>query len=445
MTREKRRFIMKNKMIKISTKISTAMVVAASVMTMASITAFAADDTVIADETVAIEEVAATEEAPECEMTVPETEGQGDIIDDEFAVNEVDAWIASCKDRPTGVTQYVRPVVAPVVIAEEANGSEEAEEVEGQGDVIDDEFAVDAEVEGQGDVIDDEFAYVEGQGDVIDDEFAVSEEEAWEAANEIRSAEMAKYFGEFGTVEMDLHNAEWYQEYQKAQEVEGQGDVIDDEFAVDTEVESQEDVIDVEFAVVPEECEYVTDDQLVVDNSCMGTASFVAVGSADFAEGHIFEPTDIDEDIKKAYEDMYLKEDEKSWFTKKIEFVNKLVDPSNFISDEICKTIDESESVGAAEKVLGKELVRNGLSTVFGAPVPEAGTPKKMLKAVESFSRGVDAPTTAGKVLNAIDGVKNCVEAGFCLIPGGGLVVSGVEAGVSVIKYGATKLLSWLW
>ena len=371
---------MKNKMIKISTKISTAMVVAASVMTMTSITAFAADDTVIADETVVIEEVAVTEEAPECEMTVPETEGQGDIIDDEFAVNEVDAWIASCKDRPTGVTQYVRPVVAPVVIAEEANGSEEAEEVEGQGDVIDDEFAY---VEGQGDVIDDEFAYVEGQGDVIDDEFAY---------------------------------------------VEGQGDVIDDEFAV-----------------ASEECEYVTDDQLVVDNSCMETASFVAVGSADLVEGHIFEPTDIDEDIKKAYEDMYLKEDEKSWFTKKIEFVNKLVDPSNFISDEICKTIDESESVGAAEKVLGKELVRNGLSTAFGAPVPGAGTPKKMLKAIESFSRGVDAPTTAGKVLNAIDGVKNCVEAGFCLMPGGGLVVSGVEAGVSVIKYGATKLLSWLW
>ena len=45
--------------------------------------------------------------------------------------------------------------------------------VEGQGDVIDDEFAY---VEGQGDVIDDEFAYVEGQGDVIDDQFAVTPE-----------------------------------------------------------------------------------------------------------------------------------------------------------------------------------------------------------------------------------------------------------------------------
>ncbi len=163
---------MKNKMIKISTKISTAMVVAAAVMTMASITAFAAEDTVISDETVAIEEVAVTEEAPECEMTVPETEGQGDIIDDEFVY------------------------------------------VEGQGDVIDDQFAVASEAEVQPATETE----VEGQGDVIDDEFAVSEEEAWEAANEIRTAEMAKYFGEFGTVEMDLHNAEWYQEYQKAQE-----------------------------------------------------------------------------------------------------------------------------------------------------------------------------------------------------------------------------------
>ena len=139
---------MKNKMIKISTKISTAMVVAASVMTMASITAFAADDTVIADETVVIEEVAATEEAPECEMTVPETEGQGDVIDDEFAY------------------------------------------VEGQGDVIDDEFAY---VEGQGDVIDDEFAYVEGQGDIIDDQFAVAPEaEEQPAAETVAEAPVAK-------------------------------------------------------------------------------------------------------------------------------------------------------------------------------------------------------------------------------------------------------------
>ena len=73
--------------------------------------------------------------------------------------------------------------------------------VEGQGDVIDDQFAV---VEGQGDVIDDQFAVVEGQGDVIDDQFAV---------------------------------------------VEGQGDVIDDQFAV---VEGQGDIIEDEFAVAPE-------------------------------------------------------------------------------------------------------------------------------------------------------------------------------------------------
>ena len=56
--------------------------------------------------------------------------GQGDVIDDQFVVDE------------------------------------------GWGDVIDDQFAY---VEGQGDVIDDQFVYVEGQGDVIDDQFAVDE------------------------------------------------------------------------------------------------------------------------------------------------------------------------------------------------------------------------------------------------------------------------------
>ena len=152
---------MKNKMIKISTRVMASVLVAASVLSTAT-PVYAAEDTAFVEE-VAVDEVeTVVEETPECEMTAPEIEGQGDIIDDEFAY------------------------------------------VEGQGDVIDDEFAVDAEVE--------------GQGDVIDDQFAVSEEEAWEAANEIRTAEMAKCFGEFGTVEMDLHNAEWYQEYQKAQE-----------------------------------------------------------------------------------------------------------------------------------------------------------------------------------------------------------------------------------
>ncbi|MCQ2081959.1 MAG: hypothetical protein MJZ11_09895 [Lachnospiraceae bacterium] len=175
---------MKNKMIKISTKISTALVVAASVMTMASITAFAADDTVIADETVAIEEMAATEEAPECEMTVPETEGQGDIIDDEFAYVEGQGDVID----------------------------DEFAYVEGQGDVIDDEFAY---VEGQGDVIDDEFAYVEGQGDVIDDQFAVTPEaeaavEAVEVAEndtEVVAPSVNSFVG-VGSAEASQNNSE---------------------------------------------------------------------------------------------------------------------------------------------------------------------------------------------------------------------------------------------
>ncbi len=197
---------MKNKMIKISTKISTAMVIAASAMTMASITAFAADDTVMADETVAIEEVTVTEEAPECEMTVPETEDQGDIIDDEFAYVEGQGDVIDDEFAVDTEGEGQGDII-----------DDEFVYVEGQGDVIDDEFAVDTEGEGQGDIIDDEFAYVEGQGDVIDDEFAVSEE-AWIGACEAQTAGLAQFCGEIGTVEMDYHNAEWYQEYQKTEE-----------------------------------------------------------------------------------------------------------------------------------------------------------------------------------------------------------------------------------
>ena len=193
---------MKNKMIKISTKVMSAMIAVSIVISSTTIPTYAAELPTEVHET-AIETV----------VEAPEVEGQGDIIDDEFAYVEGQGDVID----------------------------DEFAYVEGQGDVIDDCFAVapeaevqpatETEVEGQGDVIDDCFAVdpeaevqpvtgteVEGQGDVIDDQFAVSEEEAWKAANEIRTAEMAKYFGEFGTVEMDLHNAEWYQEYQKAQE-----------------------------------------------------------------------------------------------------------------------------------------------------------------------------------------------------------------------------------
>ena len=168
---------MKNKMIKVSTKVMAAMIVASTVISTAMVPTYAAELPADGQETV-VETVAET----------TEVEGQGDVIDDEFAV---------------------------------------VSEVEGQGDVIDDEFAVTPEVEGQGDVIDDEFAVAseeEGRGDIIDDEFAVITEE------------------------------------------EGQGDVIDDEFAADSEVEGQGDVIDDEFvADQTEESVSASEDDMFAD------------------------------------------------------------------------------------------------------------------------------------------------------------------------------------
>ena len=84
--------------------------------------------------------------------------GQGDVIDDQFVVDE--GW-GDVIDDQFAVDEGWGDVIDDQFVY-----------VEGQGDVIDDEFAY---VEGQGDVIDDEFAYVEGQCDVIDDEFAVVE------------------------------------------------------------------------------------------------------------------------------------------------------------------------------------------------------------------------------------------------------------------------------
>ena len=152
--------------------------------------------------------------------------GQGDVIDDQFVVDE--GWGDVIDDQFAYVEGQGDVIDDQFVY------------VEGQGDVIDDQFVVD---EGWGDVIDDQFAYVEGQGDVIDDQFAY---------------------------------------------VEGQGDVIDDQFVVDegwgdviddqfVYVEGQGDVIDDEFAVV--EATDVAENTL--DESMPSAPTVLAVGSAD--------------------------------------------------------------------------------------------------------------------------------------------------------------------
>ena len=272
----------------------------------------------------------------------------------------------------------------------------------GQGDVIDDQFVVD---EGWGDVIDDQFVYVEGQGDVIDDQFVY---------------------------------------------VEGQGDVIDDQFVY---VEGQGDVIDDQFAVASadEEHKDIVIDMDAANSEVVVAATAVAENTLGdsmpapivLGQAGFFGPSEHDDEIQDGYNQVTVKEEDKSVVSTTLEVINKLVDPTTLVSEQIGKGIDEQKDVGVAEKVVEKELVKNGLSTAFGSAVPGAGTAKKALKAAECFSNAVDNPSTMGKVANIVEGFKNGVEAAICTMPGGGLIVAGVEGAVSVLKYGVTKLVFW--
>ena len=369
--------------------------------------------------------------------TTTETEGQGDIIDDEFAVNEVDARIALFNDRPTGVTQYVRPTVAPVVTTEEANGAEEAEEVEGQGDVIDDEFAY---VEGQGDVIDDEFAYVEGQGDVIDDEFAYVE-----GQGDVIDDEFAYVEGQGDVID---------DEFAVDTEVEGQGDVIDDEFAV---VEGQGDVIDDEFAVTPEE-EAAVEAVEVAENDTEVVApsvnSFVAVGSVDCADASkddvdaIIEKKIKDCEIKRAYDLNKIPEENKSELTKVLEKFDNGLNLYKNEADRVCNEIDSSDKLGVAEKEYFKEMTNVWYGTVNGLVtkelIPGVGAVRKGAQALESFSKAKDAKGFTETTVQVLDGVKKSLQTAIAIIPGGGgLINSAIDAGASTLRYATMKVWSW--
>ena len=353
---------MKNKMIKITTKVMSAMIAASIVISSATIPVYAAE---------------LPETSIETSVESPVVEGQGDIIDDEFAVTE------------------------------------------GWGDVIDDEFAATPEAEAQPV---EETPAEEGRGDIIDDEFAVAPEEA-------------------------------------PVEEEGQGDVIDDEFAAapveeaPAEEEGQGDVIDDEFAVAPEDEAAIEAVDVLESNSedliapSTSVNSFVAVGTADFAQGNIFEPTEDDEEIKKAYDATNVDEKDKSPFTKAMETFNRETNLFHKLEEKVCKKIDEDNTIGVPEKELKKELTKTGLGTVNGIITGDiidgAGAVRKGTKAIECFSKAMDSKTTAGAVLNTLEGVKNGLEGVVSAFPGGGLVVSGVETVGSVLKYGAVKLVSW--
>ena len=381
---------MKNKMIKITTKVMSAMIAASIVISSTTIPVYAAELPTEVQETVV-----------ETYVESPVVEEQGDIIDDEFAVTE--GWGDVIDDEFA-----VAPEEAPV-------------EEEGRGDVIDDEFAAapeaeaqpveeaPAEEEGQGDVIDDEFAAApveeapveeEGRGDIIDDEFVAAPVEETPA------------------------------------EEEGRGDVIDDEFAVAPEDEAAIEAVDV--------LESNSEDLIAPSTS---VNSFVAVGTADFAQGNIFEPTEDDEEIKKAYDATNVDEKDKSPFTKAMETFNRETNLFHKLEEKVCKKIDEDNTIGVPEKELKKELTKTGLGTVNGIITGDiidgAGAVRKGTKAIECFSKAMDSKTTAGAVLNTLEGVKNGLEGVVSAFPGGGLVVSGVETVGSVLKYGAVKLVSW--
>ena len=352
----------------------------------------------------------------ECVETV--VEGQGDVIDDQFAVVEgqgdiIDDEFAvapEAEEQPV-----VETVVDPFAGMIKINSEEDLYRVmtdhksfnpikdgvidpisllpvEGQGDVIDDEFAY---VEGQGDVIDDEFAYVEGQGDVIDDEFAY---------------------------------------------VEGQGDVIDDQFAVTPEAEAAVEAVEV-----------AENDTEVVAPS---VNSFVAVGSVDCADASkddvdaIIEKKIKDCEIKRAYDLNKIPEENKSELTKMLEQFEKGFDFYREDADRVCNGIDSSDKLGVAEKEYLKELTRTGYGAINGLVtkelIPGVGPVRKATQALESFSKAKDAKGFTETTVQVLDGVKNSLQTAIAIIPvGGGLINSAIDAGGSTLRYATMKIWSW--
>ena len=113
---------MRNKMIKISTRVMASVLVAASVLSTAT-PVYAAENTAFVEEVAVDENTTVVEETPATE----EVEGQGDVIDDEFAVSP---------------EAEVQPATESLILIEAPVIDVIMNEVEGQGDIIDDEFAV---------------------------------------------------------------------------------------------------------------------------------------------------------------------------------------------------------------------------------------------------------------------------------------------------------------
>ena len=372
----------------------------------------------------------------ECVETV--VEGQGDVIDDQFAV------------------------------------------VEGQGDIIDDCFAVAPEeaqpatetvVEGQGDVIDDQFAVVEGQGDIIDDEFAVAPEAEEQPVVETVVDPFAGMI-KINSAE-DLYRVMTeHRPFNPIKDgvidplsllpVQGQGDVIDDEFAY---VEGQGDVIDDEFAVTPE-AEAAVEAVEVAENdtevAAASVKSFVAVGSADEAQKA--------EETKKPKDSVVVVFDpfnpiipfkgvptsndseNKSDVVETVETVNKFLNPSDSVYGEpVRKVIDNCDVLGKDEKDYLKTCATLAIGSAEGLAtgdyLPLWGAVKKVGKVSESLVKLHDSKTTNEVVANTIDVVTNTVEGVVCAIPGGGLVLNAYKSQMALGSYCFKKVcrfVNWL-
>ena len=350
----------------------------------------------------------------------------------------------------------------------------EAPEVEGQGDIIDDEFAV---TEGWGDVIDDEFAYVEEQGDVIDDCFAVAPEAEVQPATETSTEAPADNKVVLQTTngtyeEITILMSEQGNFYNPIKDgvidpisllpVEGQGDVIDDQFAY---VEGQGDVIDDQFAVTPE-AEAAVEAVEVAENDTEVVApsvnSFVAVGSADEAQ-KAEETKKDDDDLVFTFNPFYSivpfravpsgnQSEKKSDALETVQTINKFINPSDSVyGNPIRKLIDDSDVLGADEK----EYLKNSTSLMIGADegmacadfLPLWGSIKKVGKMSESLVKLHDSKTTADKINNTIDVVQNIAEGVVCAIPGGGLALNAYKAQMEVGSYCFKKVVrfvNWL-
>ena len=305
---------------------------------------------------------------------------------------------------------------------------------------------VETVVEGQGDVIDDQFAVVEGQGDIIDDCFAVAPEEAQPATETVVEGQGDVIDDQFAVVE-------------------GQGDIIDDEFAVDAEVEGQGDVIDDQFAVTPE-AEAAVEAVEVAENdtevAATSVKSFVAVGSADEAQKA--------EETKKDDDDLVFtfnpfnpivpfravpsgnQSEKKSDALETVQTINKFINPSDSVyGNPIRELIDDSDVLGADEK----EYLKNSTSLMIGADegmacadfLPLWGSIKKVGKMSESLVKLHDSKTTADKINNTIDVVQNIAEGVVCAIPGGGLALNAYKAQMEVGSYCFKKVVrfvNWL-